>query len=92
MIKHKEPNPLNIFGLRQLDHCPPHFTVIEFELHCSAKDISDWIYENLEGRFWYGDVQFNSQYSKAVGFERASEASYFALILSSINKTPAWVL
>jgi len=55
MIKHGEPNPLNVFGLRQLDHNPPHFTNVPFELKASNKQITDWIWENLEGRFWFGD-------------------------------------
>lgn len=90
MLKYKQPNPLNVFGLRQLEQCPPHFTIITFNLISSPKKITDWIYENLEGRFWIGDHYFKSEQGsihsqKSVGFELASEASYFALMLDQIN-------
>ena len=92
MLKHGEVNPLNVFGLRQLDHCPPHFQIITFDLRTGLKDITDWIYENLEGRFYVGDhFDANEQdpsklkMQKAVGFELHEEASYFGLFLPSIN-------
>ena len=55
MLKHGEINPLNVFGLRRMDHCPPHFEKVYFDLRTSEKHISDWIYEHLIGRFWFGD-------------------------------------
>jgi hypothetical protein len=55
MLKYGEVNPLNVFGLRRLDHCPPHFTKIHFDLRTSFKDITDWVFENLEGRFYAND-------------------------------------
>lgn len=90
MIKFGQPNPLNVFGLRQLDTNPPHFTGVPFELKASNKQITDWIWENLEGRFWFGDhyeVDQNGavQMIKMASFERASEASYFALVLPDLN-------
>ena len=90
MLKYKQPNPLNVFGLRQLEHCPPHFTKIEFDLRVPNKRVTDWIYENLEGRFWFGDYVNTSEtgttvINKAAGFERRSEASYFGLIFDQIN-------
>ncbi len=92
MLKHGEVNPLNVFGIRQLDHCPPHFQVISFDLRTSLKDITDWIYENLSGRFYIGDY-FDAnetdpskiKMQKAVGFELHEEASYFGLFLPTIN-------
>ena len=57
-----------------------------------GKSINDWIWENLEGRFWVGDYYYvdNSPsahviMSKAAAFERAAEASYFALAIDQIN-------
>jgi hypothetical protein len=91
MIKYGEVNPLNVHGLRRLTHCPPHFTRVSFTIRTSEKIISDWIYENLAGRFWFddyyttgekGDISFN----KCVGFELGSEASYFSMFLDKINK------
>jgi hypothetical protein len=91
MIKLGSVNPLNVFGLRALEHSPPHFSHVTFDLRVSPKQITDWIYENLEGRFWFGDrYQYNEQTNKihaqnCASFERAAEASYFALMLDQIN-------
>ncbi len=90
MLKHLEPNPLNIHGLRQLSHCPPHFTSVVFDLAVQDKDLIDWLYENLEGRFYSGQIdvkQESGKYSRqhCIAFELASEASYFALFLPQIN-------
>ena len=91
MLKHGEINPLNVFGLRQMSHCPPHFERVPFDIRTSEKKISDWIYENLSGRFWLGDVFEDGQSDsvssrcKCVAFEEHSEASYFALNLDQLN-------
>ena len=91
MLKHNEPNPLNIHGLRQVNHCPPHFTTVYFDLSVSEKDLTDWLYENLEGRFYSGQVDVRQESGKyarqqCIAFEQSSEASYFALFLPQINK------
>jgi hypothetical protein len=90
MLKHGEANPLAVFGLRQLDHCPPHFTRVVFDLKSPEKAITDWVWTNLTGRFWYGDWyhkddQGNVNFQKCVAFEIPGEASMFALLLSEIN-------
>jgi hypothetical protein len=92
MLKYQEPNPLNIHGLRQLDYQPPHFTPVHFELYTSARELENWIWENLEGRFYFGDhfqnvIEDNNRIHivKCAAFENASEASYFSLVLSTIN-------
>jgi hypothetical protein len=90
MIKHGEPNPLSIFGLRQITHCPPHFIKIPFDLKTHEKKITDWIWENLEGRFWIGDHYYTDENNKifmqkAMAFEQHSEASYISLFLDKIN-------
>jgi hypothetical protein len=91
MLKYGEVNPLSVFGLRELDYCPPHFTRVDFALKTNEKIISDWIWANLEGRFWYGDHYYKEentvQFTKSVAFENAGEASMFALILDQINKS-----
>lgn len=91
MLKHGEANPLAVFGLRKLEHCPPHFTRVDFDLKTSEKAITDWIWANLDGRFWFGDWYYKDadntvQLSKRVGFEIPGEASMFALMLDQINK------
>jgi len=90
MLKYNEVNPLAVFGLRELDHCPPHFTPVTFELKSPEKTISDWIWANLSGRFYYGDQYYrDSQYlvqgHRCAAFEIAAEASMFALVLDQIN-------
>lgn len=90
MLKNKEPNPLSVFGLRRVDHCPPHFAPVRFDLRVSEKSISDWIWENLEGRFYFGDqYYFDSQdriaFEKVAAFESPAESSYFLLMLDIIN-------
>jgi hypothetical protein len=90
MLKYGEANPLAVFGIRQLDHCPPHFTKVDFDLRVNEKVISDWIWANLAGRFWYDDYYYTSntgsvEFRKCAAFEVPGEASMFALILDQIN-------
>jgi hypothetical protein len=92
MLKHGEANPLNIFGLRQLTHCPPHFEQVQFDLYTGGKDITDWIYENLEGRFYIGQLTVSpsdssrpSTIQTVVAFEIHSEATYFSMFLPQLN-------
>ena len=90
MLKHGEINPLNLFGLREISHCPPHFSKVTFDLKTSENNIKDWIYENLTGRFWLGDMYSENtsesfQMEKCVAFEVHSEASYFSLMLDTFN-------
>lgn len=91
MLKYGEANPLVVFGLRQLEHCPPHFTPVDFKIRVQSKVISDWIWDNLSGRFYYGDYYYKTEsgsvdLDKRVAFEIPGEASMFALILDQINK------
>ncbi len=92
MTKLFQINPLNAHNLRILDHCPPHFFAVDFDLSSSPKKISDWIYENLSGRFYFGEIFVTNEHSggtvmrRRAAFEIHSEASYFALVLTEINK------
>ena len=91
MLKHNEVNPLAVFGLRELEHCPPHFIQVTFDLKAPEKSILDWIWVNLEGRFYFGDLYYkddanNVHTQKCAAFEIAGEASMFALMLDQINK------
>ena len=95
MLKHNEANPLTVFGLRRVEHCPPHFTKVMFDTYTQEKVFTDWIYEHLSGRFYYGDWISESESGKnamtrCVAFEEPGEASYFSLILDTINKTVEW--
>lgn len=95
MLKHDEVNPLAVFGLRRLEHCPPHFIKVMFDSYTSEKTITDWIYANLSGRFYSGDFynegsSGKSSMNRCVAFEEPGEASYFSLVLDTINKTEVW--
>ena len=91
MLKHNEVNPLTVFGLRRVDHLPPHFSPVRFDLRVSEKQITDWIWEYLDGRFYCGDYYYttengNVDVQKMVAFEEPGEASYFGLVLDTVNK------
>ena len=91
MLKFKEANPLAVFGLRRVNHCPPHFTQVHFETYVQEKVYTDWIYENLSGRFycgeWYSQTDGNRTGScRCIAFESPGEASMFSLVLDQINK------
>ena len=92
MLKHGEPNPLNVHQLRRVHHCPPHFEQVMFEPYATEKQITDWLYENLEGRFYVGNIDVARtpggkpiDRNLLVAFELPAEASYFSLILPTIN-------
>lgn len=90
MLKHNEANPLSVHQMRRLEHCPPHFIPVRFGLATQEKNITDWIWENLDGRFYlsdyYAETDTNSlNMEKVAAFEIPGEASYFALMLSTIN-------
>jgi hypothetical protein len=91
MLKYGEVNPLNVLGLRRLEHCPPHFKKVVISLRVEEKRITDWVYENLSGRFWSGDVaqEVDGRTHKffCLAFEKPSESSFFALHLDKINIT-----
>jgi len=77
----KKINPLNVHNLRQLHHCPPHFTRLTInQTPTTLRDLSNWIYENLEGRFY-----IEGEFDKIiVAFERPEESTYFGLMAPSI--------
>ena len=85
MLKYGIINPLNVHGQRKLDFCPPHFERIYFDLKTNEKSIVLWILENLQGRFFIGDVTDDKQFRKCVAFENHSEKILFALQLDTIN-------
>jgi hypothetical protein len=94
MLKHNEANPLAVFGLRRVEHCPPHFTRITFDPLAPEKSITDWIWVNLSGRFYINDEYYTTEtgisVQRMVAFEQPGEASMFALTLDQINKHDFW--
>lgn len=82
----KDPNPLNFYGVRQVDVSPPHFEsmVINQQIYNLEQTIIKWIYDNLKGRFYVSNVTTldnNNQFQRSikVSFEIAKELSYFTL-------------
>jgi hypothetical protein len=87
MLKNGTINPLNVYNLRKLDFCPPHFEKVYFNQISNDRNIIDWIFENLEGRFYIDVDLTNSEVgSMCVAFEIPSESSYFLLMKDSIDK------
>ena len=99
MLSEGDINPLNVFGLRELNYIPPHFTKFYFTLRASEKDIKDWVYSRLEGRFCLTQEHAPGRethqnkdkfyLSNCIGFENPAESAYFALMLDQIN-TSIW--
>jgi hypothetical protein len=91
MLKHGEVNPLNVHELRRIEHCAPHFEKVFFDSNSWDSNILNWIYENLEGRFFLGEHHIaEDSYMisrKCAAFERHSEASYFTLMLDTFNQS-----
>jgi len=84
---------VELIAQRQLTHCPPHFEIVTFDSYANDKNIVNWIWENLTGRFYFGDYYYlpnserkNLDLCKVAAFEIHGEASYFAMSLSEINK------
>lgn len=85
MLKHGEINPLNVHGLRRVStHCPPHFVRVVFTSTSTSnqKKITDWIWENLHGRFYLAEDQ---QSNTIAAFELPDESTFFSLTLSTIT-------
>lgn len=92
MLRNGEANPLNVHNLRELEHCPPHFVQVLFDLRSTKKQVTDWIWENFEGRFYCGDWFYVDEYSKCnmrtcAAFEIPGEASMFSLMLDQIQQS-----
>lgn len=91
MLRNGEANPLNVHNLRDLDWCPPHFVPVTFDLRNSRKQVTDWIWENFEGRFWFGDWYSINESGQCTmhtcaAFEIPGEASMFSLMLDQIQQ------
>ena len=114
MLKLKEANYLALHDKRRIySHLPPQFETVQFDLYVHIKDVTDWIHQTLDGRFYVGPY-VTTNYHKSTtydygdpaglqgqpivahwsgesasryvaGFEEASEASYFALLLDTFN-------
>jgi len=77
----KEPNPLNIYGMRTLKVPPPHFEYCTMPMTYNMTDaLSNWIDKNLKGRYYLGQsLDSNYKSTVKIGFEEPKELSYFML-------------
>jgi len=84
MITKNNPNPLNLFGKRQVELLPPNFIVITMPTTYNTQDIViRWIYDHCKGRFYVGKGIILDRGSIEsvikIGFEDPKESSYFVL-------------
>jgi hypothetical protein len=90
-IKNGKPNPLNFLDLRRV-HFPArhfHFTTLEKYNPTLVKKIDEWIYSNLNGRYYVGqDIALDRTntivYVTKIGFEQEKEISFFLLSYSNL--------
>ena len=85
MLHKKEPNPLNIFNLRQVKSAPPHFDYINIPLKYNLENsLAKWIKNHCKHRFYLGKSVVLDNERKmvnvlTVGFEENKDMSYFML-------------
>ena len=85
MIKIKEPNPLNVFGVRRAKVAPPHFEYVNLPLLYNVEEsVVKWIEKNLKNRFYVGknislDDDNKLRLIMTIGFEETKDMSYFML-------------
>jgi hypothetical protein len=77
-------NPYNVFEMRRVSFCPPHFeSILLTPTYNINKALDEWILTNLSGRYYIGtDVDCKEGPIKQkvkIGFEKSSELSYFML-------------
>jgi len=81
----KDPNPLNLFKIRQLKKPPVHFEYIVIPmLYNFETAIKQWIDNNMKHRYYIGKtvgLDSNDKVSVLlrIGFEEPKELSYFTL-------------
>lgn len=81
----KKANSLNVFKVRRTEFCPPYFEVMTIdEKYNIIKALDEWIYNNLNGRYYIGKNLILSNEIRIlnkikIGFENPSELSYFML-------------
>lgn len=90
-LKHGKPNPLNLLGLRRVRFPARHFhyTVLSKFNPNRSMNVDDWIYQNLNGRYYVGqtvivDNTNTISYATKVGFEEEKELSFFLLSYSNL--------
>tara|TARA_B100001287_G_scaffold25159_1_gene18308 strand:- start:7632 stop:7931 length:300 start_codon:yes stop_codon:yes gene_type:complete len=94
LLKKIKTNPFDILGIRRLNFCPPDFETVNLPRTYNIETaVSEWINDNLSGRYFLGE---NVTLSKAddsiqsiytVGFEETKEMSLFMLACPHLKYT-----
>ena len=91
MDKKKQVNPLNVFEMRRVSFCPPHFESANVDMtYNMTRVIETWIDEHTKGRYYLGQKIAQDQdstvpnrrkikYMTVVSFENSKDLSYFLL-------------
>ncbi len=91
-IKHGKINPLNALDIRKVHFPAQHFHYIELEkFHPTyLRNLDDWIYNNLNGRYYIGSslslIDNNITYITKIGFEIEKEISFFKIACPFLNR------
>lgn len=90
-IKNGKPNPLNFLDLRRVQFPARHFhfTTLPKYSPSIVKKIDEWIYTNLNGRYYIGqalelDNTNSIVFVTKIGFEQEKEMSFFLLSYSNL--------
>lgn len=90
-LKNGKPNPLNFLDLRRVQFPARHFHFISIPKYTPAliKKIDEWIYNNLNGRYYIGQgIELDNTntfvYVTKIGFEKEKEMSFFLLSNSNL--------
>lgn len=85
MLHKKEPNPLNVFDVRQVKFAPPHFDYINLPLKYNLEhSLTKWIKNHCKHRFYLSrnivlDKERKIINVVTVGFEENKDMAYFML-------------
>ncbi len=85
-------NPLDVLGIRRVNFCPSTFETIDLEKTYNIEAVlSDWIEDNLSGRYFLGEnVSLKNESISSVttvGFELSKEMSFFMLACPHLKYT-----
>lgn len=86
-------NQLNYFYLRRVEFPAAHFeyTILAKYDPAFVKNVNDWIYKNLNHRYYIGcgimlDTSNTIVYNTHVGFESVKELSFFTIACVHLQK------
>lgn len=79
-------NPLNALDIRKVDFPAVHFHFVQISKRTPhvIKQVDNWIYDNLNGRYYIGsDIDLDNLnvicYVTKIGFENPKEVTFFKI-------------